>query len=72
MSDPDKALLEALREGSAKDTMAALGSGADPKMGITFMFKIHKLHDKTVSVALIKLLQDGIKAAGSGNTYDTT
>ena len=69
-------MLDALKSGSYRDTEKALDAGANAKLGITFMFKIHKLYDATIAVPLIKLLKDrqppapGRPAAAAGGAAD--
>ena len=51
-------MLDALKSGSYANTETALDKGANAKLGITFMFKIHKLYDASVAIPLIKLLKE--------------
>ena len=51
-------MLDALKSGSYANTETALDKGASAKLGITFMFKIHKLYDASVAIPLIKLLKE--------------
>ena len=56
-ADPNKALIEACKAGSAAMVSDALDAGGDPKAGLKFMFGVISQFEKEVAMALVRLLK---------------
>ena len=55
------------KQGDAVSVTAALGAGANPDLGISFMFKVLALYDGSITAPIVRMLKeaaDSKKAKG--------
>ena len=58
----DLVSLDGVCSGDLDGLHDALNDGANAKLGISFMFKVHHLFDPSVTVPMIKLLQEVVQS----------
>eukprot|EP00039_Didymoeca_costata_P027893 m.19426 g.19426 ORF g.19426 m.19426 type:complete len:146 (-) comp6578_c0_seq2:476-913(-) len=57
ISKENRQLLEACKSGSPGEVSSALANGADPNLGISFMFKVLHLFERHVSLDIVSRLK---------------